>query len=217
MPKSNTVIMAFTAEQISRLAGISVDRLRYWEKTEAFVPERLGQILPGPYSRIYTFQDLVSLRVIAELRTNHGINLQQLRNVTQYITRHSDQPWSSLSVRVFGRTLIFRDPIMGSWVSAEHMGQLTYIIDFEQVSREAEIDARAAMKRDPDDAGQIVRHRNVMNNQWVFKGTRITVESIQEYLRRDFTAAQILRDMPSLTNKDIEAANSFALQTIGAA
>lgn len=217
MQKINNVTMAFTADQISRLAGISTDRLRYWEKTGAFLPTRVDQILPGPYSRIYSFQDLVCLRVIADLRTNHGIDLQQLRNVSQYIARHSNHPWSSLSVHVFGDTLVFKDPFNDSWVSAEHMGQLTYIVDFDQVSQEAEADARAAMKRDPNDAGQIVRHRNVMNNQWVFKGTRITVESIQEYLRRGFSYSQIRRDIPSLTTKDIDAAASFELPATGVA
>lgn len=43
-----------------------------------------------------------------------------------------------------------------------------------------------------------------------FKGTRITVYDILEYLAGGMTEAQILRDFPSLAREDVKAALEFA-------
>lgn len=205
-------MMAFTADQLSRLAGISVGRLRYWEKTKAFIPERLERIVSGPYSRIYTFQDLVSLRVIAHLRVNHGIELQQLRNVSNYINDYADQPWSSLAVRVFGSHLEFRDPQSLKWISANPFGQSSLAIEFEEVSAEAETDARRAMRRAPEQVGSIVRHRNVMSNEYVFDGTRIPVSTVYRLLDASYSHTDILRCYPTLSEADIEAAKNARVE-----
>lgn len=205
----NNVIMAFTVDQIARLSGITRARLSYWERTGAFVPERIGQLLPGPYARVYTFQDLVSLRVMADLRINHGVELQQLRNVSQYIAEYSEYPWSRLAIHLFGDQLVFKDPHTGQWMSAEALGQLTYIVDLEMVSQQAEADARASLRRASEDQGQVSRHRAVMNNQWVFKGTRIPVEVIQDYIQLGYSVAAILAEFPTLSESDIARAKTF--------
>lgn len=206
MPVQRNVIMAFTAEQVARLSGITVDRLRYWEKTEAFIPERIEKILPGPYSRIYSFQDLVNLRVMADLRTNHRVELQQLRAISHYLIDHPDHPWSSLALRVYGTHLEFRDPDTQHWMAADPLGQYTMELEFATVSTKAEQDAREAMRRGVEQYGVIVRNRNVMSNQYVFDGTRIPVATVLRLLDAGYEHQDILRCYPTLSDQDILAA-----------
>ncbi len=206
MPAQRNVIMAFTADQIARLSGITVDRLRYWEKTEAFIAEHVEKILPGPFSRIYSFQDLVNLRVMADLRKNYGVDLQQLRDISHYIANYPDHPWSSLALRVYGTHLEFRDPDTGRWMAADPLGQYTMELEFETVSTQAEQDAREAMHRGTDQYGAIVRNRNVMSNQPVFDGTRIPVATVLRLLDAGYEYRDILRCYPTLSDQDILAA-----------
>ena len=206
MPAQRNVIMAFTADQIAQLSGITVDRLRYWEKTEAFIAEHVRKILPGPFSRIYSFQDLVNLRVMADLRKNHGIDLQHLRGISHYIANYPDYPWSSLALRVYGTHLEFRDPATQRWMAADPLGQYTMELEFESVSRQAEQDARDAMRRGMDQQGVIVRNRNVMSNQFVFAGTRIPVSTVLHLLNAGYERHDILRCYPTLSDQDILAA-----------
>lgn len=217
MNTDRNIVMAFTADQISRLAGISVDRLRYWEKTDAFIPQRFKRLVSGPYTRIYTFQDLVSLRVIANLRVNHGIELQQLRTVSNYIIDYANHPWSSLAVRIFGRHLEFRDPQTLEWISANPFGQSALAIEFEEVSAEAEADARMAILRRPDQLGKITRHRNVMSNEYVFEGTRIPVATVRRLLDANYSNSDVLRCYPTLSEEDIEFAKRFYSEEPGVA
>lgn len=201
--------MAFTAEQVSRLSGISQDRLRYWEKTETFEPSYVEKRDTGPYRRIYSFQDLVNLRAIARLRVRFDVPLQELRNVTSYLRNHQDTPWSQLAVRVYGQHLVFRDPGTGQWMTANPPGQLTFELQFTEIREESEREARKLMQRSASQYGKLSRHRDVMSNKWVIAGTRIPVEAIVSFHREEYTAEQILAEYPTLVAADVDAALEF--------
>lgn len=203
MAPQKKVTMAFTASQIATLAGISVDRLRYWERTKAFEPERAKRIVSGPYSRIYSFQDLVNIRVMARLRIEHNIDLAQLRRISRYLGKYQDSPWSSLAVRVNGKKLEFRDPATAKWISADPFGQSLLAIEFAEVSSSAEYDARKSMRRNPELHGKLSRHRNVMSNELVFAGTRIPVAAVVRLLNHNYSVDEVLRSYPTLTEKDV--------------
>lgn len=209
MPNNRNVTLAFTAEQVSRLSGISVGRLRYWEKTDAFTPEKAEVVISGAFSRFYSFQDLVNLRVIAQLRRDLNIELNQLRSVSAYLQKYPDVPWSSLAVRVSGRRLEFRDPESKTWLSASPLGQSVLEIEFETVRLEAEQAARSAMQRRADQHGKIVRNRNVMSNQFVFDGTRIPVSTVLRLIEAGYSESDIRRSYPTLAPSDITAAREF--------
>lgn len=212
LPHRDTVMMAFTADQVARLSGISRGRLRYWEQTGTFEPTYVERHESGPYRRIYSFQDLVNLRAMARLRLYYGVELQELRNVTAYLRDHVDTPWSELAVRVYGKHLVFRNPASGQWMSADPMGQLTFELAFVDVRNESERDARRLLRRSKDRHGDITRHRNVMSNQWVFAGTRIPVDAVLGFHHAGYSRDQILAEYPSLANKDIDAALAFEEQ-----
>jgi DNA-binding transcriptional MerR regulator len=62
-----------------RLAGLSMRRLRYWEETSLVAPSMRRQLGPKSTVRLYSFQDLLLLLVVAELRTERDMSLQHIR------------------------------------------------------------------------------------------------------------------------------------------
>lgn len=208
----DNVLMAFTTDQVARLAGISRGRLRYWEQTGTFEPTYVEAPYSGPYRRIYSFQDLVNLRAMARLRVEFDVELEELRNVTAYLRDHRGTPWSKLAVRVYDTRLVFRDPKTGQWMSAKPAGQLVFEMEFVDVRNESERVARRLMRRSEDQYGQISRNRNVMSNRHVFAGTRIPVETVLGFLRAGYGRDEILDQYPTLVEVDIDAALAFEEQ-----
>ena len=209
LPHRDTVMMAFTTDQVARLAGISRGRLRYWQQTETFEPTYVEAPDTGPYRRIYSFRDLVNLRAMARLRIDFDVPLHELRNVTRYLRDHREIPWSELAVRVYGNHLVFRDPDSGQWMTADPMRQMTFELAFEDVRTESERDARALLRRPVDQYGQITRNRNVMSNRWVFAGTRIPVDAVLAFRHEGYSRERILAEYPTLVSEDIDAALAF--------
>src|SRR5438128_5134619 len=105
-------LLAFTADHVCSLTGLSKRQLRYWDATDFFSPtladDEFGR---RAFGRVYSFRDLVGLRTIAVLREQ--IPLQELRRVGQWLRAHSETPWSSLRLGVSGKTVTFQDPATG--------------------------------------------------------------------------------------------------------
>lgn len=204
--------MAFTAQQMARLSNISDRMLRYWEQTNVFRPTYVEQRQHGPFRRIYSFQDLVSLRTLSMLRRHHDLHLRELRKASEYLQKHSDSPWSELSLRIQGNHLVFRNPDTNQWSTADAAGQLVLTVDLERIRRECEDDARKLMRRSADHYGKLSRNRNVMSNAWVFSGTRIPVAAVVGLRNAGMPDRDILNQYPSLDLADIPAAIAFGEQ-----
>jgi hypothetical protein len=58
------VIRAFTLESVERLTGVTQRQLKYWDDTDFFKPEYGYENRRIPYSRLYSFQDVVALHVL---------------------------------------------------------------------------------------------------------------------------------------------------------
>lgn len=68
---------------VCRIVGISYRQLDYWSRTNLVVPS-LREAAGSGTQRLYSFEDLVRLRLIAEL-LEAGISLQRTRKVLEYI------------------------------------------------------------------------------------------------------------------------------------
>jgi len=76
------IVVDFSSEEAASLAHVPVQRLNEWDKTgflKASIPARRRGV-----SRRYTFQDVIALRVAAELREG-GVSLRMLRRVVDYL------------------------------------------------------------------------------------------------------------------------------------
>ena len=56
---------------------------------------------------------------------------------------------------------------------------------------------------------------NVCNGRPVFKGTRIAVQTVSEFLSSGNTIEEVLEQYPSLKRSDIEAAFAYASRLTG--
>lgn len=80
---STTIIEHFTAGQAARLARVPYRTLDYWARSGFLVPS--VQVAAGRGTdRLYSFGDVIALRVASDLRSQ-GISLQALRKVVAWL------------------------------------------------------------------------------------------------------------------------------------
>lgn len=203
-----TVLLAFTLEHASRVTRIPESRIRYWDDTGIIRPSLAREKHGGAYSRIYSFNDLVGLRTIAELRDRFGVSLQSLRAVAERLQRHSNTPWTDLRFYVSGRHLFFRDPETELMLSALQPGQIALVESLNLVSVALDTQKRAnrLTQRSRRQFGDIVQNRYVSGNRPVIAGTRIPTIAIWDFHEAGYTNEEILKEYPKLRSIDVEKA-----------
>lgn len=198
--------MAVPEKLAAKLAQISLRQLQYWNQTGLVVPSVTDQLSPRNTVRLYGFHDLLSLLVAAQLR--HRVSLQHIRRiVAQLNERGFADPLRELRFATQGNEVYFQYPD-GSWSGDPSPDQVIFhqVIELEQLREKIP----AMLNRDPASAGHTVRQRGVMGSKTVFAGTRIPVATVQRYLDAGYDAQAIIREYPSLTPADIEAARNSA-------
>jgi DNA-binding transcriptional MerR regulator len=82
----------FTAKQVVALTGVPYKRLDSWANSGFLIPS-IAEADGTGSRRLYTFQDLITLRT-AKLLRDTGISLRGLRNVVQFLrdTHRMAQP-----------------------------------------------------------------------------------------------------------------------------
>jgi DNA-binding transcriptional MerR regulator len=199
-------IVAFTAEHVRRLTGLSLRQIRYWDETRFFSPTLVDGYLRRAFARIYSFRDLVGLRTIAILRKQHNIPLQELRRVGEWLHAQHETPWSSLRFALAGKKVVFFDPATGMPTEPRGAGQTVLNIALEPIANEMRQAAEQLRERQPSDLGRIVRSRYVVHNAWTLAGTRIRTEAIWNFHKSGYDSGAILAEYPRLTARDVEAA-----------
>jgi len=198
------VVRAFSANHVVRLTGLSHSQLRYWDETRFFRPRYASENRRSPFSRVYSFQDVVGLRTLGILRKQYGIPLQQLRKVARELSQYRDQPWSELVLYVSDKEVYFREPeserLRG--VLSRQYTHLRLQSIIHDVAREAE----KLKQRREDQVGQIERNRYIVHNAWVVAGTRIPTKAIWRFHLEGYSPKSIIKEYPALTEKDVAAA-----------
>lgn len=81
----------FGASVVVRLMGVTYRQLDYWAKTGLVRSSIRGAAGKGS-RRVYSFTDLVALRVVASLKGG-GVSLQAIRKAVRFLKQHTqDQP-----------------------------------------------------------------------------------------------------------------------------
>lgn len=203
------VVRAFTEDQAARLTGLTVHRLRHWDKTRFFVPEFGVESRGIPYSRVYSFRDLLSLQILKVLRIDMGCSLQHLRAVKQRLGHLGEDKWSRTTLYVLNKKVVFHDEKHGELREAVS-GQIVLQIPLSLVRANMETAVADLNHRGPTEIGHIERKRNVKHNAAVIAGTRITVAAIKRLAEDGFSVPQILDEYPSLTEADVKQALRYA-------
>jgi uncharacterized protein (DUF433 family) len=200
------VIAAFNLEQVSKLTGLSDSQLISWDRADFFRPSLAYENRRSPYSRIYSFEDVVGLRTLGILRGR--VSMQHLKKAAKRLKEHSGRPWSELTLYTLNREVHFKRPDTGE-IEGAVTGQYGATIPLESVAEEMREKANELRRRKPEKIGTVERHKFVMANSWVFGGTRIPVSAVRALLEAGFSARRILEEYPDLKRADIEAARNF--------
>jgi DNA-binding transcriptional MerR regulator len=197
-------LIAFPDAKAARLARVSVRRLRYWEETQLVKPSIRRQLSARSTVRLYSFQDLLALLVVAELRTERDMSLQHIRRVVSHLqSRGYEAPLRELRFATVGREIYFQHPD-GTWEGDLSPDQII----LEKVLRLDPLRARIsrATERETQEAGRVERNRGVHASAPVFAGTRIRVSTVQDYLLHGYDTAAILAAFPDLKAADVDEA-----------
>jgi uncharacterized protein (DUF433 family) len=204
----NMVLSAFTEDHVGRLTGISRRQLRYWDRTGFFVPSLAYGDRREAYSRLYTFRDLVCLKIINALRNEANVPLPHLREVKEKLAHLGDDMWAKTTLYVLNRRVVFDNPETAAKeevISGQGVLQIPLVV----ISGNMEAAVRALWKRDETTVGKIEQHRNIAQNQPVIAGTRIPVNSVKAFADAGYSIEQIKQEYPTLTEDDIRAAIAY--------
>ena len=198
-----SVISAFSAEHVSRITGLTPRQLRYWDGIGFFRPayEHVGEGIKA--IKVYSFRDVVGLRVVSVLHNEHKLSVQYLRKVAQELLNRSDSPWSSLTLAVCKGEVTIIDRAAGRGHGL-FSGQYVLVPIIDQI-RHVRRAAANLSKRRADQVGLVEKHRNVAHNAPVFAGTRVAVRAVELFLDAGYSVDAILGEYPSLERADIEA------------
>lgn len=133
----------FTADQASRLTGCTSHQLRYWDRIGLVKPSvQSSRGRPG-VRRLYSFRDLISLRVIRSLLEG-GMSLQRVRRAIDYLRKKAalDEQLSDVKLVTDGKSIfkICRDE--GEILDALKEGQMAFFLAIDDIART--VDARVS-------------------------------------------------------------------------
>lgn len=202
--ESSIEISAYTADRARRLTGLTARQIQYWDE-RGFIRPSLTARKGRGRRRLYSFRDLISLKVAADLRAK-DVSLQLIRKVNDHLRRLDyGDPLAELNFAVVGGKLYFHEG--ARWQEGRHLGQIVaaYMIPVGAIAAglEQQIQRDRSRTRRP---GVIERRRGVLGGKPVLAGTRITVQSVKN-LVHDGASLQEIRELyPDLAPKDIRAA-----------
>ena len=208
MRSEDRVIGAFSEEHASELTGASRKQLREWDRIGLLRPSFGSGSTGLPYGRIYSFRDLVSLRVLGQLRNKYKVPVPHLQEVQRELGQLSDDPWSSTTLYVLKKRVVVSSP---SARRKHEVGSGQQVLDVPlRVVITGMRDAVARLnERGDDKVGKIVHGKFVAQNRPVISGTRIPVDLIRSFIFAGFDTPAILREFPDLTAADVQAARAF--------
>lgn len=85
------MLQGYFAEDASRLTGTTPSQLRYWDKIRLVQPSLQRTAGRAGRRRIYSFRDLVTLRVVVTLKES-GLSLQRISRAWNYLRRMGVDP-----------------------------------------------------------------------------------------------------------------------------
>ena len=133
----------FTADQASRFTNCTAHQLRYWD--------RIGLVKPTVQStggrpgvrRLYSFRDLVSLKVVRSL-LDGGMSLQRVRRAYDYLRKKAglEEHLSEVKLVTDGQSIFKICRNDGEILDALKEGQMAFFLAIDDIARS--IDGRVS-------------------------------------------------------------------------
>jgi DNA-binding transcriptional MerR regulator len=129
----------FTAHQASKFTGCTPRQLRYWDEIGLVRPsvQRTGG-RPG-VPRLYSFRDLVALKVVKSL-LDGGMSLQRVRRAWSYLNRRAslDRHLSEVKLITDGQSIFKIARRNGEVIDALKEGQLAFFVAIDEIATSVE-------------------------------------------------------------------------------
>ena len=130
----------FTAQQATALTNCTAHQLRYWDKV-ALVEPSLQSTGGRPGRRLYSFRDLVALRVVKSLLDN-GMSVQRVRRAWDYLRRTAELDGHLAEVKLVtdGQTIFRVAHDEDQLLDALREGQLAFFVAINEIAQSVEED-----------------------------------------------------------------------------
>lgn len=131
------VEQAFTAEQACRLSNCTHHQLRYWDKVGLVQPSLQPTGGRPGVRRLYSFRDLIALKVVRSLLDN-GMSLQRVRRAWDYLRREGDMDshLSEMKLVTDGVSIFRVSSDEGELLDALREGQLAFVLGIDEIVNE---------------------------------------------------------------------------------
>src|SRR6185312_4922994 len=100
------IIACFTTHEASRIVGLPLRTLQGWIRHGVLTPAYDDPTRWMGYRYAFSFQDLVTLRTLRQLR-DKKIPLRNIRLAAPFLQRNYGRAWSSLRLGLVGREIVF--------------------------------------------------------------------------------------------------------------
>lgn len=126
----------FSVLQACRFTGCTTHQLRYWDQ--------IGLVRPSVQStggrpgvrRLYSFRDLVALKVVKAL-LDGGMSLQRVRRAYEYLRKKAglDEHLSGVKLITDGQSIFRVAKDDGEILDALRQGQMSFFVAIDQITR----------------------------------------------------------------------------------
>jgi DNA-binding transcriptional MerR regulator len=132
---------AFTARQASALTGCTAHQLRYWDRVDLVTPSIQTTGGRAGVRRLYSFRDLVWLRVVKGLLDN-GMSVQRVRRAADYLRRNAGLDDTLAGVRLVtdGQSIFQVIEEGDHLLDALKEGQLAFVLAIDEITQTVEDD-----------------------------------------------------------------------------
>jgi DNA-binding transcriptional MerR regulator/predicted RNase H-like HicB family nuclease len=121
----------YGAKVAREVTGITYRQLDYWATT-GLVGSSIREAAGRGSRRVYSFEDLVALRVVARLRAA-GVSLKAVGRAVTYLKGHTDRPLSTLALIPQGRSVFVLTEDRSKMIEASSHGQVVITIEVEPI------------------------------------------------------------------------------------
>jgi DNA-binding transcriptional MerR regulator len=139
--EEKNAVDAFTAQQACQLTGCTAHQLRYWDRVNLVRPSIQSTGGRPGRRRLYSFRDLVALRVVKSLLDN-GMSVQRVRRAWDYLRRTADMDRHLAEVKLVtdGQSIFRVASDDEELVDALREGQLAFFVAINEITHEVEED-----------------------------------------------------------------------------
>lgn len=140
--------MNFNSKTVSGITGLSIRQIDYWDRTH-FIKPSVREATGYGSARIYSFEDLIQLKVAKSLLDN-GISLQRIRKSVWYLRKTMpsvERPLSDLKFLTDGETIFVLTKDSKVIIDTLKNGQVVFSVQLGKIIDELKGEIKALDNR----------------------------------------------------------------------